>query len=123
MALDRLLTSVCLAEHAARLQQTHLLTDDPLFVDEHLDAMVVYRDQRLLSALRQDYLAPLAALPQSTRHRLIETLTSWLMNMGSRKTVADELHVHPRPCATGWLSCGSCSRPRWTTPPPAPHCY
>jgi hypothetical protein len=92
--VDRLPASACLAEHAVRLK--HVLPDDPLFVDEHLDALVVHRDDRLLAALRRQYLAPLAALPESTRARLVETLKSWLMNMGNRKAVADELHVHPQ---------------------------
>ena len=92
--VDRLPASVALAEHAVRLR--HVLPDDPLFVDEHLDALVVHRDDRLLTALRRQYLAPLAALPESTRDRLLETLKSWLMNMGNRKAVADELHVHPQ---------------------------
>ncbi len=94
--LDRLPSSVGLAELAVRLQQERILSDDPLFVDEHLDAMVVHRDHRLLAALRQQYLAPLAQLPAPTRDRLSETLRSWLMNMGNRKAVADELHVHPQ---------------------------
>ncbi|MGB9282181.1 MAG: helix-turn-helix domain-containing protein [Pseudonocardiaceae bacterium] len=92
VALDRLPASVSLAEHAVRLR--HVLPDDPLFVDEHLDALVVHRDDRLLTALREQYLAPLAALPDSTRDRLVETLKSWLLHMGNRKAVADELHVH-----------------------------
>ncbi|MGH3811275.1 MAG: PucR family transcriptional regulator, partial [Pseudonocardiaceae bacterium] len=53
VSLDRLPASVGLAELAVRLQQAHVLADDPLFVDEHLDAMVVHRDERLLAALRQ----------------------------------------------------------------------
>jgi hypothetical protein len=94
--VNRLPASVNLAEHAVRLQQASVLADDPVFVDEHLAAMVVYRDHRLLTALRRQYLAPLAALPESTRDRLAETLKSWLMNMGNRKAVAAELHVHPQ---------------------------
>lgn len=94
--LDRLPASVGLAELAVRLQQAHILSDDPLFVDEHLAAMVVHRDHRLLAALRQQYLAPLAQLSGCTRDRLSETLRSWLMNMGHRKAVAEELHVHPQ---------------------------
>jgi hypothetical protein len=92
--LERLPASMGLAEHALRLK--HVLPDDPLFVDEHLDAMLVHHDDRLLAALRQQYLAPLAPLREGTRDRLCETLKSWLMNMGNRKAVADELHVHPQ---------------------------
>ncbi len=92
--LDRLPASMGLAEHAVALK--HLLRDDPLFVDEHLDAMLVHRDDRLLAALRQQYLAPLADLRESTRDRLCETLTSWLLNLGNRKAVAEQLHVHPQ---------------------------
>ncbi|MGH3550012.1 MAG: PucR family transcriptional regulator, partial [Pseudonocardiaceae bacterium] len=92
--VDRLPASVDLAENAVRLR--HVLPDDPLFVDEHLDALMVHRDDRLLTALRLQCLAPLAALPESTRDRLSETLKSWLMNMGHRRAVANELHVHPQ---------------------------
>jgi PucR C-terminal helix-turn-helix domain len=92
--LDRLPASMGMAEHALRLRP--LLPDDPLFVDEHLDAMLVHHDDRLLAALREQYLAPLAGLRESTRERLCETLTSWLLNMGNRNAVAEELHVHPQ---------------------------
>jgi hypothetical protein len=93
---EQLPANVRLAELAMRLQQTQILTDDPLFVDEHLDAIVVHRDERLLTTLRCQYLAPLASLPAATRARLAETLRSWLMNMGNRKAVAEELHIHPQ---------------------------
>jgi hypothetical protein len=92
--LDRLPASVGLAEHALRLK--HLLPDDPLFVDEHLDSMLVHRDDRLLAALRRQYLAPLDGLRESTRDRLCETLTSWLLNLGNRRAVAEQLHIHPQ---------------------------
>lgn len=92
--LERLPDSLGLAEHALRLK--HVLPDDPLFVDEHLDAVLVHHDDRLLAALRRQYLAPLVELNEGTRARLRETLTSWLMNMGNRKAVAEELHVHPQ---------------------------
>jgi hypothetical protein len=92
--LDQLPASMNLAEQAVRLR--HVLPDDPLFVDEHLDAMLVHRDDGLLAALREQYLAPLAALPEATRQRLADTLKSWLLNMGNRKAVAEELHVHPQ---------------------------
>jgi hypothetical protein len=94
--LERLPASVGLVELAMRLQQKQILTDDPLFVNEHLDAIMVHRDERLLTTLRCQCLAPLASLPVSTHARLVETLRSWLLNMGNRKAVAEELHVHPQ---------------------------
>jgi hypothetical protein len=94
--LERLPASVRLVELAMRLQQTQILTDDPLFVDEHLDAIMVHRDEQLLATLRSQRLAPLASLPAATHARLVETLRSWLMNMGNRTAVAEELHVHPQ---------------------------
>jgi hypothetical protein len=94
--LERLPASVGLVELAMRLQRTQILTDDPLFVDEHLAAVMVHRDEQLLTTLRCQRLAPLASLPAATHARLVETLRSWLMNMGNRKAVADELHVHPQ---------------------------
>jgi hypothetical protein len=114
--LDRLPASVELVGLAAGLQQARVLGDDPLFVDEHLPALVVHRDAPLLTALRRQCLAPLDALPESTRDRLSVTLRSWLLNMGNYKVIAGELHVHP--CATGWGGCVSCSGPALTTPPP-----
>jgi hypothetical protein len=96
VSLDQLPSSVYLAELAVRLRQVQVLSDDPLFVDEHLDVMLVHRDEQLLAALRQQQLAPLAELPEPVRDRMSETLKSWLMNMGNRKAVASELHVHPQ---------------------------
>jgi DNA-binding PucR family transcriptional regulator len=78
------------------LQRERLFGDGPLFVDEHLDALIVHRDERLLAALRRQQLAPLDGLPPSARARLEETLTSWLRHMGNHRAVADELHVHPQ---------------------------
>jgi hypothetical protein len=94
--LHELPTSLRFAELAARLQQSRVLLDDPVFVDEHLDAILVHHDEMLLAAVRQRYLGPLARLPGATRDRLSETLRSWLMNMGNRSAVASELHVHPQ---------------------------
>ncbi|NMI00482.1 PucR family transcriptional regulator [Pseudonocardia acidicola] len=94
--LDRLPASLHFAELAVRLRRARVLDDDPLFVDEHLDAIIVHHDERLLAALRRQYLAPLDSLPEPTRERLAATLTSWLMHMGNRQAVAAELHVHPQ---------------------------
>jgi hypothetical protein len=94
--LDRLPASVHLAELAARLRRTGILVDDPLFVDEHLDAILVHHDEHLLAELRARYLAPLADLPAPTQDRLTETLASWLTHLGNRRAVAADLHVHPQ---------------------------
>jgi DNA-binding PucR family transcriptional regulator len=53
-------------------------------------------DERLLAALRHRLMASLACLSPATRLRLAETLRSWLLHMGDRQAVAEELHVHPQ---------------------------
>jgi PucR-like helix-turn-helix protein/diguanylate cyclase with GGDEF domain len=93
---ERLPASVPIAELAVSLRRAHLLDGDPLFVGEHLDALIVHRDDELLAALRRQYLAPLDQLPRPTCERLSATLKSWLHNMGNQKAIAAELHVHPQ---------------------------
>ncbi len=94
--LEMLAASARIAEVASRLQRSDILTDDPVFVDQHLDAIIVHRDAPLLAALQQQLLAPLAAAPPGSRDALRETLTSWLRHMGDRNAVAADLHVHPQ---------------------------
>lgn len=96
VALNKLPTSLSLAQQALRLRQARVLTGDPLFIDRHLPAMVAHHDQRLLAQVRHRHLAPLSPLPTPTRHRLSQTLRSWLMHMGNCTAVATELHVHPQ---------------------------
>ena len=94
--LERLPSSVRIAEMAAQLKAAGVLTDDPVFAEEHLDAIIVHRDDRLLDALRRQTLAPLAELAPTVRQRLRETLASWLRHMGDRQAVAADLHIHPQ---------------------------
>jgi hypothetical protein len=94
--LEYLPASVQIAEIAAALQRTGVLTEDPVFADEHLDAIIVHRDPRLLAALRRTVLAPLDGLSPAVRERLTETLASWLRHFGDRQAIAAELHVHPQ---------------------------
>jgi hypothetical protein len=96
VALEHLPASVQIAEIAASLQRSGVLEDDPVFADEHLDAIIVHRDERLLAALRRAVLAPLDGLPTAVQDRLIETLTSWLRHFGDRQAIAADLHVHPQ---------------------------
>lgn len=93
---DRLPASLHIAEIAARLQAAGVLTDDPVFTDEHLDAIIVHRDARLLDALRAQVLGPLGGVTPASRERLVETLTAWLRHMGDRQAIAADLHVHPQ---------------------------
>jgi PucR C-terminal helix-turn-helix domain len=96
VAPEHLPASAHIAEIAVRLQQDGVLTEDPVFTDEHLDAIIVHRDQRLLDALRLQVLSPLDRAAPSSRDRLCETLASWLRHMGDRNAIATELHVHPQ---------------------------
>lgn len=52
VALNKLPTSLSLAQQALRLRQARVLTGDPLFIDRHLRAMVAHHDQRLLAQVR-----------------------------------------------------------------------
>jgi hypothetical protein len=94
--LENLPASALIAQTAAELQRSGVLDEDPVFAEEHLDAILVHRDPRLLAALRRRVLAPLDDQPVATRDRLIETLTSWLRHFGDRRAMAAELHVHPQ---------------------------
>jgi sugar diacid utilization regulator len=97
VTLDRLPRSVQIAEIAARLcREGVLVDDDPVFADEHLDTILVWRDRLLLETLRKQVLAPLEDLSESSRERLLETLVSWLRHQGDRMAVAEELGVHPQ---------------------------
>lgn len=94
--LEYLPVSVHIAEVAAALQRDGVLTEDPIFADEHLDAIIVHRDPRLLAALQRAVLAPMDELSPAVRERLTETLASWLRHFGDRQAIAAELHVHPQ---------------------------
>jgi hypothetical protein len=94
--LEYLPASVHIAEIAAELQHEGVLTEDPVFADDHLDAIIVHRDPRLLAALRDKVLAPLSGQSPAVRERLTDTLASWLRHLGDRQAVAAEMHVHPQ---------------------------
>ncbi len=98
MALEHLPASARIAEVASRLQRAGVLSDDPVFVDEHIDAIIVHREPRLLDALRRQCLEPLGpdGAGVAPEEALRKTLRSWLRNMGDRRAIAEELHVHPQ---------------------------
>jgi PucR C-terminal helix-turn-helix domain len=96
VAIEHLPASVQIAEVAASLQRTGVIAEDPVFADEHLDAIIVHRDPQLLAALRTKLLAPLADLAPAVAERLTETLVSWLRHFGDRQAIAADLHIHPQ---------------------------
>ncbi len=95
-ALQQLPATVPPARTALVLRRRGLFNDDPLFVTDHVDALLIHRDERLYQSLRSQVLAALDSVPARTRARLLETLTAWLRHMGNRAAVAEELHVHPQ---------------------------
>ena len=66
-----------------------------LDTDEMLAELVVTADAEALVDLRARALAPLAALPTTTRERLTDTLRSWLLHHGRRDDIAADLYVSP----------------------------
>jgi hypothetical protein len=94
--LDRLPSSLGVAQIAARLRAEGVLVGDPVFAEEHLDTIIVHREERMLDRLRQEALRPLDGLPEGPRRRLVETLTSWLVHQGNRQAVAADLNIHPQ---------------------------
>jgi len=95
--VERLAESLSLAEAALRLPAMDRgAGPGPFFVEEHLDALLVHQDRRLLEALRDRCLEPLEAAAPSSREPLRETLRSWLVHMGNQRAVAAELHIHPQ---------------------------
>jgi len=94
--VERLARSVELAQVALGLFRDGVLSGSPVFVDDHLDTIIVNRDARLLTFLRDQVLSPLDGLPMGARERLTETLVWWLRHQGDRTAVAQQLHVHPQ---------------------------
>jgi PucR C-terminal helix-turn-helix domain len=96
VTLDRLPDCLPRAQLARSLLGQGTVAGDPLFVDEHLDTLIVHHSQPLLAALRLQALAPLRDLPEAARERLEDTLRCWLVQMGNQQAMARELHVHPQ---------------------------
>lgn len=78
------------------VQRGTMPSGDPTFVDEHLGSLLVQRDPVLLAELTERRLAPLAALPDAARGKLLATLRAWLDAQGERQAMARALHVHPQ---------------------------
>jgi hypothetical protein len=94
--LTLLPASARIAMIAERLTREGLLEGDPVFVSDHLDTIIVHRDDLLIKALRSQALAPLNGLTAPARSRLLTTLASWLRHQGNQQAVAAELGIHPQ---------------------------
>lgn len=94
--LDKLPGAGRITETADRLRRDGVVDGDPLFVEEHLDTIIVHRDRELLAALRRRALVPLDGHTAGARARLEETLSAWLRHAGDRAAVAADLHIHPQ---------------------------
>jgi hypothetical protein len=73
-----------------------ITTDGPLWCDEHLAELTIFQDEALLQSVVERRLRPLAAVRQSQREPLAETLLSWLQHNMNANAVAASLHVHPQ---------------------------
>jgi hypothetical protein len=78
------------------VQSGALPADGPTRVADHLATMILLQQQDIAKALVRNRLAPLDALPESERQRLLETLAAWLAHQRHTPRVAAELHVHPQ---------------------------
>jgi hypothetical protein len=87
-------SSLRLAALAVPLLDRGVLDGDPVWVDEHLPALILHRDPEVVRELAGVCLAPLDALPGTTRDRLAATLLAWLRHRGERRHIAAELNVH-----------------------------
>jgi hypothetical protein len=93
--VDGLPTALRLALLALRLPGV----DGPMRVEERLGDLLLVGEPVLVRALAARRLAPLEDVRPGTRERLAETLLAWLSHGGSRKAVAEELHLHPQTVA------------------------
>ena len=84
--------SLRLARLAVRLAAEGELVE----AGERLTDMLLLADDALCSLLVQERLAPLLALGEGERERLLETLRAWLDHQRHVPRVAEELHVHPQ---------------------------
>lgn len=84
------------AQLALNLHEAGVLDADPMWVDRHLDTLIVHQAPNLLTSLRRRLLAPLDGLAASSRARLEQTLCSWLTQLGNRRAMSHQLHLHPQ---------------------------
>jgi DNA-binding PucR family transcriptional regulator len=72
-------------------------SDGLVCCEEHEVALLLAADPRLAGEFARRRLAPLRAVAgETTRENLTSTLAAWLRAPGQRKTIAEDLGVHPQ---------------------------
>lgn len=72
------------------------LVATPARAEQHIAALIVHGDGRLLAEHADRELAPLAAETELSRARLLETLRAWVDHPGRPTEVARAVHIHPQ---------------------------
>jgi hypothetical protein len=70
--------------------------DGPTWCEQHLGELTIFQDEALLASVVERRLRPLAAVRQSLRDPLADTLLSWLQHNMNANAVAASLHLHPQ---------------------------
>ncbi|MFG3505014.1 helix-turn-helix domain-containing protein [Streptomyces sp. NPDC047821] len=85
------------ARRVLELIDTGVIEDAPLtFCADHLLTLWLLADPGLVDQLAERQLAPLAGLTPTRRHRLVETLRTWLETRGTAAQMGELLDVHPQ---------------------------
>jgi hypothetical protein len=85
------------ARDVQRLVESGVVSGDGLILaDDHLGSLIAHGDGPVLAELARRRLEPLDGETPASRHRLAETLRSWLDHQGEVARVAAELNVHPQ---------------------------
>ncbi len=66
------------------------------FCEDHLLALWLLSDEALVDQVARRQLSALAALTPLQRHRLTETLGTWLETRGTAAEMAERLNLHPQ---------------------------
>ena len=85
------------ARQALSLVDAGILDDGPVTrCEDHLITLWLLNDPALIEQIARRNLAGMNALNPGQRHRLLETLRTWLTTRGTAAEIAEELHVHPQ---------------------------
>jgi len=71
-------------------------SDGLIWCENHLAALTIFQDEALLDSVAERRLRPLAAVRESQREPLADTLLSWLQQNMNANAVAASLHLHPQ---------------------------